>query len=150
MPCLRWRGPLGRLFAAALFALLASTTAPGFGTNLIGDGTVPVARAQGDMDVGILTPGFTELPLSVQPGQQFVVTVATAAGARCVGTLEFRDHPIIELEAQAAPTGACSWTVTAPPTVRASTGIVRIDISRSGQAWGLVGTLWVSVVGESR
>ncbi len=150
MPCLRWRGPLVRLFAAALLAVFTGATTPWSDTDVNGSGGVPVAQAQGGMDVAILTPGFTELPLSVQPGEQFVVTASTASGARCAGTLQFRDHTAIELEALAAPNGTCSWTVTAPPTVRPSTGIVRIDISRNGQAWALVGTLWVSVVGERR
>lgn len=145
----------GRLAAATMFAVLTvtaplATTAARVPLRLTDGIGAHVAHAQGGMDVGILTPAFTQLPLSVQPGQQFVIGVATAAGARCVGTLQFRDHPSIELAATPAPGGTCSWTVDVPPTVRPSTGIVTIDLSNGGQHWRLVGTLWVSVVGENR
>jgi hypothetical protein len=136
--------------ASALGLLLASTGVPTPTSPLMALPGVGVAWAQGGMDVDILTPGFTELPLSVQPGEPFTVSAATAAGAQCVGTVAFRDHPSIELAAMAAPDGICSWDVTTPPTVRPSTGIVHIDIDRGGQTWALTGTLWVSVVGERR
>ena len=109
-----------------------------------------MARAQGGMDVSILTPSFSQLPRTVQPGEQFTIGALTAAGAQCEGTLVFRDHPVIELSAMRAPGGECTWTVDVPPTVRPSTGIITIDLSKGGQSWKLFGTLWVSVVGENR
>ena len=69
---------------------------------------------QGGMDIGILTPSFSELPRSAWPGETFVIGVSTAPGARCSGQVSFRDHPPIDLDEQPAPGGACSWTVTVP------------------------------------
>ena len=108
------------------------------------------ASAQGGMDVGILTPAFSELPRSVLPGDTFTVGVATAPGARCSGQVAFRDHPPIDLEEIAAPGGACAWTVTAPPTVRPSTATLVVPITRSGQWWTLYGIVYVRPVGEAR
>ena len=108
------------------------------------------SRAQGGMDVGILTPSFSELPRSAWPGETFVVGVSTAPGARCSGQVAFRDHPPIDLEEVAAPGSTCSWTVTVPPTVRPSTGTIVIPITRSGQWWTLHGIVYVRPVGESR
>ena len=106
--------------------------------------------AQGGMDVGILTPSFSELPRSAWPGDTFVVGVSTAPGARCSGQVAFRDHPPIDLEEVAAPGGACAWTVTVPPTVRPSTATITVPITRSGQWWTLYGIVYVRPVGESR
>ena len=109
------------------------------------------ASAQGNMDIGILTPSFSDLPhSSLLPGETFNVGVSTAPGARCTGQVSFRDQPPIDLEEVAAPDGACSWSVTVPPTVRPSTGVIVIPITRSGQWWTLYGIVYVRPVGESR
>jgi hypothetical protein len=111
----------------------------------------PVAHAQGGMDIGILTPSFSDLPRSsLLPGETFSVGVSTAPGARCSGTVTFRDHPQIDLGEAAAPGGACGWDVTIPPTVRPSTGTLVIPIARNGQSWTLYGIVYVRPVGESR
>ena len=108
------------------------------------------AQAQGPMDLGILSPSFTALPLSVQPGQRFDIGVSTAPGATCVGQLAFRNEQPIELEETTATGGACGWTVDVPPTARPGTGTIGVDIARRGQGWSLAGVLYVSPVGESR
>jgi hypothetical protein len=110
----------------------------------------PAASAQGPVDVGILGPSFSELPRTVEPGQTFTIGASTAPGARCSGQITFRDHPPIDLEEIAAPAGTCSWNVTVPGTVRSSTAIIVIPITRSGQWWTLYGIVFVSPVGESR
>ena len=134
----------GRVLASALLAsLLAILPVP----SLLGGAT---SHAQGGMDVGILTPAFSELPRSVLLGDTFTVAVATAPGARCSGQVAFRDHPPIDLEEIAAPGGACAWTVTAPPTVRPSTATLVVPITRSGQWWTLYGIVYVRPVGEAR
>ena len=135
--------------SAALAVLLVVTPLPAPAALTMRAGT-PVAHAQGDMDIGILTPSFSDLPRSsLLPGETFTIGVSTAPGARCSGTVTFRDHPPIDLEEVAAPGGACGWDVTIPPTVRPSTGIV-IPITRSGQWWTLYGIVYVRPVGESR
>lgn len=128
------------------FAPAASVAPPGL-TGVVGASD---ASAQGGMDLGILSPSFTELPSSLKPGQEFTVTAATAAGARCGGWIIFRNLPPIELANQPAPAGACSWTVTVPPTARAGTANIGIEITRSGQSWALYGITYVSWVGENR
>ena len=134
----------GRVLASALLAaLLAILPVP----PPLGAAT---SHAQGGMDVGILTPAFSELPRSVLPGDTFTVGVATAPGARCSVQVAFRDHPPIDLEEIAAPGGACAWTVTAPPTVRPSTATLVVPITRSGQWWTLYGIVYVRPVGEAR
>jgi hypothetical protein len=135
--------------AAMLAALLAVLPVPAL--------DVPSARlpslgattssAQGGMDIGILTPSFSELPRSALPGETFVIGVSTAPGARCSGQVSFRDHPPIDLEEVPAPGGVCSWTVTVPPTVRPSTGTIVIPITRSGQWWTLYGIIYIRQVG---
>jgi hypothetical protein len=145
-------GLSGRLLGSALLAgLLALLPVPAW------DGPHPMlpvgairSSAQGGMDVGILTPSFSNLPLSVQPGETFVVGVSTAPGARCSGQVTFRDHPPIDLEQVAAPGAACTWSVTVPPTVRPSTATIVVPITRSGQWWTLHGVVYVRPVGESR
>jgi len=146
-------GPRARqlLLASALaglltFAPVASVT-PTHRAGVIG---VKVVSAQGGMDLGILSPSFTELPSSLKPGQQFTITAATAPGARCGGWIVFRNLPPIELENQPAPSGACSWTVTVPPTARAGTANIGIEITRSGQSWALYGVTYVGWIGENR
>jgi hypothetical protein len=116
----------------------------------LGGPGVRTAHAQGGMDIDILSPSFTSLPVSVQPGQEFTISVATAPGARCVGTLTFRGQQPIELEATPAPSGACAWDVGVPLDARPGTGTVSVDLSRSGQHWALSGIVYVSPVGESR
>ena len=108
------------------------------------------ALAQGPVDIGILLPSFSDLPFSVQPGQSFPLIANTAPGASCVGQVTFRDHPPIDLEAQTAPGGICTWTVTVPPTTRPGTATVGIGISRSGQDWSLAGVFYVNAYGENR
>ena len=102
------------------------------------------------MDVGILTPTFSELPLSVKPGDTFVVGVATAPGARCSGQMAFRNQPPIELGEMPAPRGSCSWSVDVPPAAYPGTGTLVVDIARSGQTWALFGVVYVSPVGAAR
>lgn len=143
--CSLRRRPLVAFLAVVLCGLAGLPVPPAASI-----GAVPAAWAQGRIDVDILTPGFAELPLSVAPGETFTISATTAPNAVCAGAVELRHHPTIELEAVAAPTGTCSWTVSVPATVRPSTGIVRVGISRAGQGWDLVGTFWISVVGESR
>jgi hypothetical protein len=109
--------------------------------------------AQGGMDVDILTPSWIELPLAVQPGQSFVASVATAAGARCSGETMFRSQPPLppaELDETPAPAGVCSWTVDVPPTAYPGSGTIVVDITRSGQTWALYGVVYVQPVGDSR
>lgn len=108
------------------------------------------AYAQGGMDIDIVSPSFTDLPYAVQPGQSFTLGVATAPGARCAGAITFRGQQPIELTDSPAPGGACSWTVQTPPDARPGAGIIAVDLSRSGQHWGLYGVILVSPVGENR
>ena len=134
----------GRVLASALLAALLAILPVSLPLG------AATSHAQGGMDVGILTPAFSELPRSVLPGDTFTVGVATAPGARCSGQVAFRDHPPIDLEEIAAPGGACAWTVTAPPTVRPSTATLVVPITRSGQWWTLYGIVYVRPVGEAR
>lgn len=138
---------------AVLAGLLASAPFPAAGG--LDRAALPLgaatSHAQGDMDIGILTPSFSQLPRSsLLPGQTFTIGVATVPGARCAGQVSFRDVPPIDLDEVAAPAGACSWDVTVPPTVRPSTGTIVVPISRSGQSWTLYGIVYVRPVGESR
>ena len=129
-----------RLIKSGLLALLLT---------LIPLGGAP-ARAQGGMDVGILTPSFSELPRAVSPGDTFAIGVATAPGARCSAQVTFQNHPPIDLDEVPAPGGACTWTVTVPPDQRPSTATIVVPITRSGQWWTLYGIVYVRPVGESR
>lgn len=140
--------PRATVLAGLLAAALALLPAPPLDAAAW-LGATPV-YAQGPVDIGILLPTFSGLPLSVQPGQSFPLIVNTAPGARCVGQVTFRDHPPIELEAQAASDGTCTWTVDVPPTTRPSTAIIGIGLSRSGQNWSLAGVFYVGAIGESR
>jgi len=134
----------------ALAGVLAFAPGPGVTqTGPLSAGAL-AANAQGRMDIDLVSPTFSELPSSVQPGQQFTVTAATATGARCVGELTFRNQPPIALDDQPAPAGACSWAVTVPLTARPGSGTVAVQVSRNGQTWGLYGITYVSPVGESR
>lgn len=139
------------LLASALAGLLAVAPEAGATPATLG-GVIGASSvsAQGGMDLGILSPSFTELPASLKPGQEFTITAATAAGARCGGWIVFRNLPPIELANQPAPAGACSWTVTVPPTARAGTANIGIEITRSGQSWALYGITYVGWVGENR
>src|SRR5688500_861212 len=101
----------GRLIGSAVLALMLA---------LLPFGAAP-ARAQGGMDVGILTPSFSELPRAVSPGDTFAIGVSTAPGARCSGQVTFQRYPPIDLEEVPAPGGTCAWTVMVPPDVRPST-----------------------------
>ena len=150
---------IGRLidasFRAPLLAvLLAFLPVPATETPRSPDVRLPIgaarSSAQGGMDVGILTPSFSELPSSVLPGDTFTIGVSTAPGARCTGQITFRDHPPIDLEDVPAPGGTCAWSVTVPPTVRSSTATIVVPITRSGQWWTLYGVVYVRPVGESR
>jgi hypothetical protein len=149
------RAPLYRLGArlaasAALSGLLALAPLPTLPARNAESDT-GVAYAQGGMDIGILTPAFSELPRSsLLPGETFTIGVSTAPGARCSGSVAFRDHPRIDLEEVVAPAGTCRWEVTIPTTVRPSTGTIVIPITRSGQWWTLYGIVYVRPVGESR
>lgn len=143
------RGIGGRLTMAALLALALSAL-PVPPTSLrdavllqIGAGAV---QAQGGMDYEILTPSFSELPDAVLPGETFTIRATTARGAHCSGQVAFRDHPPIALEALKASDGVCSWSVTVPQTVRASTGIISIDLARNRQGWFLFGVVYVRPV----
>ena len=141
---------IGSAALAALLSLLPVPTADVPIAQLIPLGAV-TSRAQGGMDIGILTPSFSELPRSsLLPGDTFAIGVSTAPGARCSGQVTFRDHLPIDLEELAAPGGNCSWTVTVPPDVRPSTGTIVVPITRSGQWWTLYGIVYVRPVGESR
>jgi hypothetical protein len=113
-------------------------------------GRPAVAQTQSGMDLGILSPSFRDLPYSVQPGQELTITAQTANGARCAGWIVFRNQPPMALESQPAPAAVCSWTVTVPPTARAGTANIGIEITRSGQSWALYGITYVSPVGEQR
>jgi hypothetical protein len=136
--------------SAALAGLLVITPFPATAA-LTTHPDAPVAHAQGDMDIGILTPSFSDLPRSsLLPGETFTIGVSTAPGARCSGTVSFNDHPPIDLGEVTAPDGACGWDVTIPPTVRPSTATIVIPITRSGQWWTLYGIVYVRPVGESR
>jgi hypothetical protein len=139
------------LLAPALAGLLMLAPAlgafPPAADSLIG---ASVASAQGGMDLDILSPSFSELPRSLSPGQEFTITASTAPGARCAGWIVFRNQPPIELASQSAPSGRCSWGVTVPPTARAGTANIGIEITRSGQSWALYGITYVGFVGEQR
>jgi hypothetical protein len=139
------------LQASVLAGLLAIAPAasvlPTSLRSIVGAGN---ASAQGGMDLGILSPSFSELPSSLSPGQEFTITAETAAGARCGGWIIFRNQPPIELENQPAPAATCSWTVTVPTTARAGTANIGIEITRNGQSWALYGITYVSPIGEQR
>jgi hypothetical protein len=142
----------GRLIGSALLAaLLAVLPVPALdapGVTLLPLGAT-TASGQGGMDIGILSPSFSQLPGSVLPGETFEIGVSTAPGARCTGQVTFRDHPPIDLDEAPAPRGICSWSVTVPPTTRPSTGTIVIPITRSGQWWTLHGIVYVRPVGEA-
>ena len=133
-----WRtthGPCRRLVGSALLAtLLAILPVPAAGLSgsslphavMLRPGAGS-ASAQGGMDVGILTPSFSELPGSVLPGDTFTIGVSTAPGARCTGQVTFRDHPPIDLEEAAAPGGTCAWTI--------NTSVFRTIHSRRKARW---------------
>lgn len=139
------------LRAVALAGLLLVAPATSLVPQPIADviGAADVS-AQGGMDLGILSPSFTALPTMLKPGQEFTITAATATGARCGGWIVFRNLPPIELENQPAPAATCSWTVTVPPTARAGTANIGIEITRNGQSWALYGITYVSPIGENR
>lgn len=150
------RPTLGRiarrlLLAPALAGLLAFAPAaqmlPPALSGVVGAGDV---SAQGGMDLGILSPSFRDLPSSLTPGQEFTITAVTAPGTRCAGWIIFRNLPPVALDSQAAPSGACSWSVTVPPTARAGTANIGVEITRSGQSWALYGITYVGWVGERR
>src|SRR4051812_377640 len=113
-----------------------------------------IAQAQGPMDIGIVSPSFSELPISVQPGQTFTIGVSTAPDATCAGSVTFRTppttEPTIELPAMTAAGGICSWTVEVPPTTNPGVGTIGVDIARSGQGWAFSGVVYVSPPGENR
>lgn len=147
-PSQRLARALGSVLLAGVLALLPVPTSDNSVLrSVVG---APSVSAQGPVDVGILGPSFAELPRAVDPGQTFTIVAATAPGARCSGQVTFRDHPPIDLEDVAAPGGTCSWNVTVPATVRSSTGIIVIPITRSGQWWTLYGITFVRTVGEAR
>lgn len=106
-------------------------------------------NAQGPMDSDILLPEFSDLPLTVEPGQTFPLVAATAPGAQCVGHVTFRGSPTTDLEAQTTPDGTCAWDVTVPSTAPPGTATLLIDISRGGQDWSLAGVVYVSPPGGS-
>jgi hypothetical protein len=133
---------------AGLVALLP-TPSPALQSSAPWLGAAP-ALAQGGMDYGILLPSFSDLPLSVQPGQSFPLIVNTAPGTQCVGRVDFRGEPTIELDAQPAPSGTCAWTIDVPQTARPGTAIIGIDFNRGGQDWSLAGVTFVNAIGESR
>ncbi|MGE3911038.1 MAG: hypothetical protein AB7K36_16895 [Chloroflexota bacterium] len=134
----------------AIAASLALLPLPGGDHPALTALTTTPALAQGGMDIGIVSPAFSDLPESVQPGQEFIITAVTAPGARCGGWLMFRNHPLITLDAQLAPARTCSWTVTVPLTTRPGSATIGIDVSRNGQQWALYGVTYVTAVGESR
>jgi hypothetical protein len=107
------------------------------------------ANAQGPMDTDILLPEFSDLPLTVQPGQTFPLVAATVPGAQCVGHVTFRGSPTTDLDPQTTPDGTCTWDVAVPPSAPPGTATLMIDISRGGQDWSLAGVVYVSPVGGS-
>src|SRR6476469_1067620 len=118
------------LLRTLLAGLLAGTLLllPGSPPNAIGTSPswlgIPAASAQGPMDIGIRLPSFSDLPLSVLPGQSFPLVASTAPGAQCIGHLTFRGFPTIDFDPQTTPDGACSWTVDVPPTARPGTATI--------------------------
>jgi len=139
------------LLAPALAGLLAfAPAADALPPTVAGVVGASEASAQGGMDLDILSPSFRDLPSSLMPGQEFTITAVTAPGARCAGWIIFRNQPPIALDSQPASSGACSWNVTAPPTARAGTANIGIEITRSGQSWALYGITYVGWVGEQR
>jgi hypothetical protein len=139
------RDPLLRQVAArvALPGLLA-------GALLLLPAAPPAAvYAQGPMDIGIVLPSFSDLPLSVQPGQSFPLVASTAPGAQCVGHVTFRGFPTADLDPQTASDGTCAWTVAVPQNAMPGTATLGVDISRSGQGWSLAGVVYVAPVGGS-
>jgi hypothetical protein len=107
------------------------------------------ASAQGPMDTDILLPEFSDLPLTVEPGQTFPLTAATVPGAQCVGHVTFRGFPTTDLDPQTTPDGTCTWDVAVPSAAPPGTATLMIDISRGGQDWSLAGVVYVSPVGGS-
>ena len=119
------------------------------GALLLLSSVLSPASAQGPMDSDILLPEFSDLPLTVEPGQTFPLVAATVPGAQCVGHVTFRGSPTTDLDAQTTPDGTCSWDVAVPPTAPPGTATLMIDISRGGQDWSLAGVVYVSPVGGS-
>src|SRR5438105_4106128 len=119
---------LRTLLAGALVAgtlmLLPAPPPDAIGTALPRLGA-SAASAQGPADVDILLPEFSDLPLSVQPGQSFPLMATTAPGAQCVGHVTFRGLPTTDLDAQTASGGLCTWAVDVPPTARPGTAILK-------------------------
>lgn len=143
-------GPLIRSALLALALAILPVAAVGGPRASIPSPGATTAHAQGGMDVGIVTPSFSELPRAVSPGDTFAIGVATAPGARCSGQVSFQGHEPIDLEEMPAPGGSCSWTVTVPTNVRPSTATIVVPLTRSGQWWTLYGIVYVRPVGESR
>jgi len=148
----RRRTTLAGALACALLllaSLLSTATTTPADTALLQRFGVQDAHAQGPMDSDILLPEFSDLPLTVQPGQSFPLVAETAPGAQCVGHVTFRGFPTADLEPQTAPDGTCTWDVAVPPTAPPGTATLMIDISRGGQDWSLAGVVYVSPVGGS-
>jgi hypothetical protein len=148
-------GARGRLVISATIGGLAAIVLallPALGANLLGPSPgwnePSTAYAQADMDVDIVTSKLVDLPLEVAPGEQFTITVATAAGAGCSGQVEFRAQPPIGLDGQSAPGGTCSWPVDVPLTAPPGTGTITVSVARNGQGWTAYGVVYVRPVGE--
>jgi hypothetical protein len=135
----------------ALRQIVARVALPGLlaGALLVLPAGPLVANAQGPMDIGIVLPSFSDLPLSVEPGQSFPLVASTAPGAECVGHVTFRGFPTADLDPQTATDGTCAWTVAVPQNAMPGTATLGVDISRSGQGWSLAGVVYVSPVGGS-
>jgi hypothetical protein len=102
------------------------------------------------IDPDITTPGFSELPISVQPGETFTIGVDAAPGAHCAGSITFRALMPAELPDVAAEGEICSWSVTAPATTSPGTAVIAVQVARSGQSWPLAGVVYVAPIGEAR
>jgi hypothetical protein len=112
-----------------------------------GSGTSPVPAR---LDPLLTTPGFSELPRSVEPGQEFTIGVETAPGAHCAGSIAFRAMDPVDLPDVPTNGQICSWRVTAPVTTSPGTAVVTVEVSKSGQSWRLAGVVYVNPVGEAR
>jgi hypothetical protein len=102
------------------------------------------------MDVTVTSADVTDIPLSVQPGQTFTVTIHAATGAHCAGTITFRGPPPMELADVAANGEVCAWSVTTPDIARQGTAIVDTQVTKNGQSWRVAGVVYVNPPGESR
>jgi hypothetical protein len=123
--------------------------APALGTDQLypaasagGAGTYNAAGS-GPLDVGITNVWFQNLPSIVHMGQEVTIAVAAPPGARCAGSIAFRNGPTMALDETGVGGGVCAWTVVIPRSQWQGTAILQADVVRSGQSMPVSGVFFV-------